>query len=201
MEVTLQAGEVLVIPPYWWHHVRTLEPSASVNMWSLTPEFVAMEEIYRKPLPFEVEWSLTSKIDALRVWIHCLLSTLSKPAADLVKTTLPVIGTESSMLLKELWRIRYQSVVEAGQLILPREEVFNMQQACASPLDQVYQRVPLGKLKQGLAHVHPTFFAMREMLAIQKVCAFNYIEHVVEMVVGASAVAPFFSACSNQFRK
>ncbi|XXT19048.1 cupin-like domain-containing protein [Sorangium sp. So ce429] len=32
-EVTLEPGEVLFIPAGWWHHVRTLETSISINFW------------------------------------------------------------------------------------------------------------------------------------------------------------------------
>lgn len=33
LEVTLEAGEVLFLPALWWHHVRALEVSLSVNFW------------------------------------------------------------------------------------------------------------------------------------------------------------------------
>jgi hypothetical protein len=33
IDIELSAGEMLFIPKLWWHHVRTLEPSISVNFW------------------------------------------------------------------------------------------------------------------------------------------------------------------------
>lgn len=33
IDIVLSAGEMLFIPKLWWHHVRTLEPSISVNFW------------------------------------------------------------------------------------------------------------------------------------------------------------------------
>lgn len=33
LQLTLQAGEVLYMPPKWWHHVRSLSPSFSVSYW------------------------------------------------------------------------------------------------------------------------------------------------------------------------
>jgi lysine-specific demethylase 8 len=33
MECELQAGEMLYIPPRWWHYVRSLTSSFSVSFW------------------------------------------------------------------------------------------------------------------------------------------------------------------------
>ncbi|GAM22333.1 hypothetical protein SAMD00019534_055080 [Acytostelium subglobosum LB1] len=33
IDVVLEQGEMLFIPKLWWHYVRTLEPSISVNFW------------------------------------------------------------------------------------------------------------------------------------------------------------------------
>ena len=39
-------GDMLVVPPYWFHHVETLEESVSVNVWSDAPEYQLMNEMY-----------------------------------------------------------------------------------------------------------------------------------------------------------
>jgi [protein]-arginine 3-hydroxylase / protease len=36
-EVTVQPGEMLFIPATWWHYLRALEPSISLNFWWNTP--------------------------------------------------------------------------------------------------------------------------------------------------------------------
>ncbi|KAK5580310.1 hypothetical protein RB653_000326 [Dictyostelium firmibasis] len=33
IEIELNQGEMLFIPKLWWHHVKTLEPSISINFW------------------------------------------------------------------------------------------------------------------------------------------------------------------------
>lgn len=38
IEVVIHPGEVLFLPAFWWHHVRSLETSISVNFWWL-PRF------------------------------------------------------------------------------------------------------------------------------------------------------------------
>ena len=42
-------GDMLVVPPYWFHHVETLEESVSVNVWSDAPEYELMNEMYVLP--------------------------------------------------------------------------------------------------------------------------------------------------------
>lgn len=38
-------GDMLVVPPYWFHHVETLEESVSINIWSDAPEYALMNEM------------------------------------------------------------------------------------------------------------------------------------------------------------
>ena len=38
-------GDMLVIPPFWFHHVETLEQSVSVNVWSDAPEYSVMNRM------------------------------------------------------------------------------------------------------------------------------------------------------------
>jgi hypoxia-inducible factor 1-alpha inhibitor (HIF hydroxylase) len=48
-EAHLYPGDVLYIPPYWWHHVESLTASISVSQWSkLNIVTNAMNAIYGK---------------------------------------------------------------------------------------------------------------------------------------------------------
>ena len=38
-------GDVLVVPPFWFHHVETLEESVSVNVWSDAPEYALINQM------------------------------------------------------------------------------------------------------------------------------------------------------------
>lgn len=38
-------GDMLVVPPFWFHHVETLSESVSVNVWSDAPEYALLNEM------------------------------------------------------------------------------------------------------------------------------------------------------------
>jgi hypothetical protein len=38
-------GELLLVPPFWFHHVETLEESVSLNVWSDAPEYILMNSM------------------------------------------------------------------------------------------------------------------------------------------------------------
>jgi len=42
----LGPGDMLTVPPFWLHHVETLEESVSVNVWSDSPEYATINEMY-----------------------------------------------------------------------------------------------------------------------------------------------------------
>ena len=37
VEIILKPGQMLIIPPGWWHEVKSLDLSVSVNIWTAEP--------------------------------------------------------------------------------------------------------------------------------------------------------------------
>ena len=52
--VEVGPGDVLVVPPYWWHQVETVEDSISLNVWTDTEEFMAISALYAMPVSVRV---------------------------------------------------------------------------------------------------------------------------------------------------
>ena len=48
--VEVGPGDVLVVPPFWWHQVETVEDSISINVWTDTEEFMAVSKLYAMPV-------------------------------------------------------------------------------------------------------------------------------------------------------
>jgi hypothetical protein len=57
VNVTLSPGQVLYIPPFWYHHVTAESPSASVSVWSPSQAAAAKDNLELLPLPFEATWT------------------------------------------------------------------------------------------------------------------------------------------------
>ena len=56
-EVTLEPGDLLYMPPLWFHYVQSLSISISVNVWTDSEQSILMEEAFGLPLPInQVKW-------------------------------------------------------------------------------------------------------------------------------------------------
>ena len=75
------------VPPFWLHHVETLEDSVSVNVWSDSRQYSTMDAIYRVPIP------------VMSLILHCSeLSLLQLPRHILVSVCIGVVSLCSGRL-------------------------------------------------------------------------------------------------------
>lgn len=82
-EAILKPGDVLYIPPMWFHHVTSLSESVSLSVWSP----YEASEIYNKlleeyPLPIKSSWEDEAKVAALRLLLDSIVQSLFPPPSD-----------------------------------------------------------------------------------------------------------------------
>ena len=51
MEITLVPGDLLYLPPLWFHHVEALETSISVNVWSDSEQTATVNKLFSHKIP------------------------------------------------------------------------------------------------------------------------------------------------------
>ncbi|KAL1518808.1 hypothetical protein AB1Y20_003088 [Prymnesium parvum] len=68
--VDLSPGDVLFIPPYWFHMLQSIDPlSISVSLWSESQSRYAKSKLEQLPLPWEASWSRAWQTTAAAIFI------------------------------------------------------------------------------------------------------------------------------------
>ena len=120
-EATLSPGDLLYIPPLWYHHVQAMDVSMSVNVWTDTEQSIIMEKVFQTILPInEVKWNghhlkaigssviLHRLLEAVCTKMNCSHgsshadSTINKP--------------DHWYLMNRLWNSRYRTLMERNVL-------------------------------------------------------------------------------------
>ncbi len=77
-DITLHEGDILYIPPYWFHHVEAIgnETSISINIWTGCDESDAHWNIQSAPLPFESDWTQTERMLGVKAYLSIVLNEM-----------------------------------------------------------------------------------------------------------------------------
>ena len=250
----LEKGDVLFIPPYWWHHVISLTDSISLHYWLNSNSFLLINQIYEIPIPFEYEWGFEKKLLFLRVFFHCIfdwqsqsmlqsmpIATSKTLCKDNENGSKAECDTES--LLIQLYNIRYKQLLEYecgfGSIVFDKEidnqfkneycndkfgyffkELKDLLYGLQHDSENVQlERVFLIILQyltefdesdpaESFKHVRSlankfervskqiyTIFMKINPQSVRLLLAKNYIEHVINFVLGTQNVAYFLKQC------
>lgn len=123
LEVILRPGDLLYMPPLWFHLVESLEVSISVNVWTDSEQTALMEDVFSISLPTEtLTWdSIQQKTIAVSVLIHTLISdvcqrrTCRRVKNDHFLDNKSLKSLEGDFyFVYQLWTTRYRSLMEQG---------------------------------------------------------------------------------------
>jgi hypothetical protein len=99
LEVVLEPGDLLYIPPLWFHRVTSLpssppSPSFSVSSWWAGRAFETTAKVLQQPLPFETHWTRHQMLFAARLYLRMLYAALETHlrAVDPSSTPPPDVG-------------------------------------------------------------------------------------------------------------
>lgn len=125
-EVILEPGDLLYMPPLWWHMVESLDVSISVNVWTDSKQSEVMERVFSLSLPFtEVDWHganlraiaggmvMHAAVKAVCAKMGCVSPDEDKYIEEGVKPE--QFHSAGEYLVYRLWSIRYKRLMAIGQ--------------------------------------------------------------------------------------
>lgn len=173
-DVELTDSDVIYIPPYWFHTVITMETTFSLNIWSQSEAFIAMEKIYSSAIPFEVEWGRVKLMKSLCYFIRLLLEQVledsdgDKFVASRVFSRYEIIMDKKSREIEPL----VSKIRESVQEYCLRGDIVDLIDAEAVK----HLEVGATKIAESFRDIHP--------LPVREINLANYIEHLVWRMLG-----------------
>lgn len=192
----LAEGEILYIPPYWWHHVETLEDSHSFNVWSDADEAMTMDFVYATAVPVEASWARARMVSAVHAYSCELLSQLAHHTR---RTHL-----EPLTFIRNMFALRWSRLALEGQAT-------DLAQLCArGHFEQLRQADSLFytrssssssssarsfDLQRGLDVIVPLLSSLNRTEGVMELLVANFLEHLAGGLLGFESVRPFLQHC------
>ena len=84
IRILLQPGDALAVPAFWFHHVTSITPCVSLNVFSESPCKLAAAELLGLPLALHESWPIELKRQGLEVVVRALHEAISTPPVPLI---------------------------------------------------------------------------------------------------------------------
>mmetsp|Transcript_25293 Transcript_25293/g.66135 ORF Transcript_25293/g.66135 Transcript_25293/m.66135 type:complete len:495 (-) Transcript_25293:1335-2819(-) len=183
VSVEVGRGDLLILPPYWWHHVETTaSPSISVNVWSDAPAYSLLDQAYTIALPLEAEWTVAVRAATAMVFVRRVVDSV-------------LDGRRGGLaaFASELYHHRWERIVATGHLDVPTTSELGA--ACRAAVSvAVPPQADARKIDERAAAVRRKLAAI-EPETVRLLSLGNYVERVAAAAVGADATAEFIADC------
>ena len=181
IDIVVNPGEVLYIPPYWFHSVVTMKTTISLNVWSQSEAYMRMEDIYAAAIPFEEGWGRVKLMQALNYLIK-----------QLIRSVVPAGDVDSFM--KESVYDRYEPLQAKLSATVGGEDQQSVKEFCLQTcVSDILESEDVILVNEGIANIVTLFFRIQPQPVLEINLA-NYIEYVTWRILGTDDVAllPFY---------
>ncbi len=182
-EVELKAGEMLYIPPYWWHYIRAGGDDVAISLSVVSPswEEAHLSRTEWTPLPIgSIDTHVEKVVSAQAILVHIIsrVKTLGTPKLF------------SDFLYEDRWRAMYPEHVEYGECLgasdaeeadkfLERVQGTDLGERIETSAKEIGKMINDDMINQG---IRLTFVG-------------DYVEQLARWAVGPDKVAGFVRNC------
>jgi len=178
-EVLLEPGDILYIPPYWGHHVSAVDFSISVSTHIRSTEVIIREEMNDSPFPFAENLDLPMKKIVLAQYLKKLFSSDN----EMKKFIELVLKNRYELLSLDKY---VQGLDEALQQGSKTYEAMGDDDLTPRLNQMINERSK--RLKGVLSRYDGCNYGME----LKNLELTNYVEDIVNIVVGPQQVVAFF---------
>jgi len=172
-EALLYPGDVLYLPPYWFHRVITEEPGVGINIWSSSNSMKVEELAKQIPIPLSKTWGISDQILGLKLYSMSIISqTLYQEPVQFIR-----------------FMTMTQFIPLFGELSLPQLEC----QYSELKMKQ-YSETWKAKLEVSITHFSELYHSIEDH-HVRELEVFTYIEKLTAVCLGPENVFPFLKAC------
>jgi len=175
IEAILNPGDVLYLPPLWFHHVTALSTSISVSVWTNFPETSKMHQIARSPLPLKKKWENNKFILSGQLFLQLLIEELDGKGS-------------AESFVKNLIDLRYGHLSKKS--LKPRNDISFCKEALLPFTQEDILKDSQEEFDLAIKNLK-ILFQSSENKARRDIWLGNYVEQLAMMVVGVENVVNF----------
>ena len=128
LSVDLHPGQMLFIPPHWFHRVESLSPSISLNVWTSSRQQLLYKEATRVPIPLNGAWPKGAVLLGARLYVEALLDAMGYEPAEFVGR---MLHTQFEPLIARTMDSPLATYAASNECVFPQGQVDEMRDATA----------------------------------------------------------------------
>lgn len=177
--VTLKPGDLLYIPPYWFHRVVSETFAVSLSVLSPSEEELRLGQAFWQAVPFGKLQTVEEKAGAVAAFVSRLVQGFFK---------LRKLEGDVRTFAKELYDTRFAQLYPQGSLLFQSSDV-----KCGD--DRWEGSVSTEQLHQGADRIAALISHERIRPEVALLWLQDYTEQIVRWAVGVDAVGLFIGRC------